>query len=108
MPQPPDEVQLSAVPGDNPSLRGAPAGIQFRPVGVKSERDLQNMGCKVIDDTGLGTPADVESGSGQGSAAMEFDVSTDHGLGSLDFLGDAGLDLDHSGDLDFDPEDCMF
>lgn len=108
MPQPPAKVQLSTLPGDNPYLQDAPAHFKFPPVSVKSECGFENMGCNVIDNIGLETPADVESGSGQGSAAMEFDVSTDHGLGSLDFLGEAGLDLDHSGNLDFDPEDCMF
>jgi len=57
----------------------------------------------------LQSPMDVgvDSGSGQGSAAMEFD-SADHGLGSLDLLVGADLSLDHPDALDFDPADCLF
>lgn len=107
VPQPTTKMQLPTPPGENPSLQDAPARLELPSSSVKTESDFENMGCNVIDDIGLETSTDVESGSGQGSAAMEFDVS-DHGLGSLDFLGEAGLDLDHSGALDFDPEDCMF
>lgn len=93
--------------GDNPFLHDKLACYQLPPASVKYEPHVENVGRNAIDTIGLETPTDVDSGSGQGSAAMEFDVS-DHGLGSLDFLGDTGLDLDHSGALDFDPEDCMF
>lgn len=107
VPQPPSKLQPTTLPGDNPFQQDAPLRLELPPPIVKPESDVENMGCNVIGNIGLETSTDVESGSGQGSAAMEFDVS-DHGLGSLDFLGEAGLELDHSGALDFDPEDCMF
>ena len=107
VPQPPTKLPPSTPPGDNPSLQNAPACLELPLSSAKTESAFENMGCNMIDNIGLETSTDVESGSGQGSAAMEFDVS-DHGLGSLDFLGEAGLDLDHPGALDFDPEDCMF
>lgn len=100
-------LQSSTLPGGNPFLQDKPACYEFPPSSAKCKPHVENMRRSVIDNIGLEIPADVDSGSGQGSAAMEFDVS-DHGLGSLDFLGEAGLDLDHSGALDFDPEDCMF
>jgi len=55
------------------------------------------------------SPGDVglESTSGQGNAAMQFD-SSDHGLDSLDLLGGPDLNLDHDAELDFDPADCLF
>lgn len=74
---------------------------------VKSECQVEKLGSSVVNEIGLETSADMEGGSWQGRAAMEF-AASDHGLGSLDFLGDAGLDLDHPGVLDFDPADCMF
>lgn len=74
---------------------------------VKSDCEIDRLKGGAIDTIGLKAPADVECVSRQGSAAMEFDAS-DHGLGSLDFLGEAGLELDHPGALDFDPADCMF
>ncbi|DBA84996.1 TPA: hypothetical protein ACH3X2_005734 [Trebouxia sp. C0005] len=49
----------------------------------------------------------LESTSGQGNAAMQFD-SSDHGLDSLDLLGGPDLNLDHDAELDFDPADCLF
>ncbi|DBA94542.1 TPA: hypothetical protein ACH3X1_002127 [Trebouxia sp. C0004] len=62
---------------------------------------LDSMDC-------MQSPGDVglESTSGQGSAAMQFD-SSDHGLDTLDLLGGPGLNLDHDAELDFDP-DCLF
>ncbi|KAL0041463.1 hypothetical protein WJX79_004319 [Trebouxia sp. C0005] len=56
-----------------------------------------------------GSPGNVglESTSGQGNAAMQFD-SSDHGLDSLDLLGGPDLNLDHDAELDFDPADCLF
>ena len=63
---------------------------------------LDSMDC-------MQSPGDVglESTSGQGSAAMQFD-SSDHGLDSLDLLGGPVLNLDHDAELDFDPADCLF
>ena len=100
-------LQPSMFTGGNPFLQDKPPCYDLPLLSVKHESPVEDMERNVIDNIGLETPTDMDSGSGQGSAAMEFDVS-DHGLGSLDFLGEAGLDLDHSGALDFDPEDCMF
>ena len=63
---------------------------------------LDSMDC-------MQSPGDVglESTSGQGNAAMQFD-SSDHGLDSLDLLAGSDLNLDHDTELDFDPADCLF
>ncbi|KAL3162881.1 hypothetical protein ABBQ32_009330 [Trebouxia sp. C0010 RCD-2024] len=109
--EPQSGPQLQAVipQADNRFLQNVQAHHTVLPSSsVRSEGEIDRLNCGAIDTIGLKTPADMECVSGQGSAAMEFDAS-DHGLGSLDyFLGEAGLDLEHPGALDFDPADCMF
>ena len=83
----------------------APRHAELLDLAVKPEAAIEAMGCVAIDGMTLETPPAVQVD--QGTAAMQFDKS-DHGLESLAFLGDQDLDLDHSGALDFDPEDCMF
>ena len=98
------QLQPSILRANSPFLQHKETqNLESPQASVKCESGVGKRGSSVTDTIGLETPRDVESGSGQGSAAMEFDAS-DHGLASLDFLGD----LDHSGALDLDPEDCMF
>lgn len=102
------QLQTSAFQIDTHFLQDlVPANSGLVPSDVKSEPGIEAVGCDTIDHMSIETPAAGQSGSGQGSAALQFDVA-DHGLESLDFLGGTDLDLDHSGALDFDPDDCMF
>ena len=65
--------------------------------------------CRTLDSecVVLNGERDLESGSSQGGAAMQFD-SSDHALESLDLLTEGDLSLDHHDALDFDPADCLF
>ncbi len=94
---------LTSMMTQQPQQSMIPDALQIKHHGSSDQASLlDSMDC-------MQSPGDVglESTSGQGNAAMQFD-SSDHGLDSLDLLGGPDLNLDHDAELDFDPADCLF